>query len=73
MTRKRANNAHTLHLAELPVITTGGIRIELSCPSGCVQGYLWSRSADDSGKVRAAAQAIADQHLTLTAKESNRA
>jgi len=61
MTR-RSSKSHTLHLQELPVITTGGIRIELRCPSDCLAGYLWSRSADDAGKVRAAAKAIADQH-----------
>jgi len=60
MTR-RASKAHTLTLSELPV-KTGGIRIELSCPSGCVKGYLWSGEAENDDYVRAAAKVIADGH-----------
>ena len=61
MTRKRAK-AHTLRLSELPV-HTGGIRIELACPAGCVKGYLWSGEAANDEYVRTAAKIIADGHL----------
>ena len=60
MTKRRVT-AHTLHLSELPV-KTGGIRVELSCPSGCVKGYLWSGQAESEDYVRAAAKIIADGH-----------
>ena len=62
MTRKRASKAHALQLQELPVVASGGIRIEVSCPSGCVQGYLWSRSADHDEAARLAAWAVAETH-----------
>ena len=60
---KRSSKSHTLQLQELPVITTGGIRIELACPSGCVRGYVWSGSAADDEYARGMAKAAADQHL----------
>ena len=58
---RRVVKAHTLHLSELPV-KTGGIRIELYCPSGCVKGYLWSGEASNDDYVRSAAQIVADGH-----------
>lgn len=60
---KKPSRAHVIRAQELPIrVIGGGVRIEISCPSGCVQGYLWSKGDENSEHVRAMAQAAVDKH-----------
>lgn len=53
------SKAHTITLMEAPVVTTGGLRIEINCPSGCVKGYIWG---DDAELIRSMARAMRSGH-----------
>jgi hypothetical protein len=56
------NKAHKVNIAELPNRASGGIRVEYSCPSGCLIGYSWSRNPGTDAEVRACVEALAKEH-----------
>lgn len=61
------SRAHVINRREFRYGEHTGLRIELSCPSGCVTGYLWGK---DETAIREAASAIVTRHnVTLELAE----